>query len=107
MELLRESDKKARKNHICNVCGELIKKGDVYSSQTCVEDGEIITFKSHLDCAEYFDSVNNEQELLESESEFLEYLKEDKNKYNIKTDSIHESIKGILEYRRINKWNEQ
>ena len=104
MELLRESEKKARKNHICNVCGELIEKGDVYSSQTCVEDGEIITFKSHLDCAEYFGSLNNEQELLESE--FLEYLKEDKNKYNIKTDSIQESIKGILEYRRNQEGNQ-
>ena len=104
MELLRQSERKARKNHRCTVCEELIKKGDVYLSQTCVEDGEIITFKSHLDCTEYFDSLNNENELLESE--FLEYLKEDKDKYNIKTDSMHESIKAILECRRKQEGNQ-
>lgn len=42
---------KARKNHRCCWCGEIIKKGEVYVKSAVVYDG-IWTKKMHLECEE-------------------------------------------------------
>jgi hypothetical protein len=54
----------ARKPHICEMCGEIIKKGEVYSKESGKWCGELFTRKMHLQCFdvmnEYCDEVDNE-----------------------------------------------
>lgn len=50
--LLRQFNRKARKEHTCDFCGLKIEVGETYEDQTCVYDGEIYQWKSHLSCEE-------------------------------------------------------
>ena len=54
----------ARKPHICEMCGEIIKKGEVYSKESGKWDGKLFTRKMHLECLdvldEYCSEVDNE-----------------------------------------------
>ena len=40
-ELLERKQRKARKDHRCDLCGGIIKKGDIYDWSKCVYDGTI------------------------------------------------------------------
>lgn len=42
--------RKARKDHQCTYCAELISKGDAYAHQTGVYDGSWYTSKMHPEC---------------------------------------------------------
>lgn len=43
---------KARKQHRCLCCNQLILKGEVYHTRTGVEEGEgFFTMRMHLECA--------------------------------------------------------
>lgn len=50
MDTLSQSRPKARKDHTCNYCNGKIKAGEIYENSTHVYDGEIYTWKNHLDC---------------------------------------------------------
>ena len=52
METLSDSKPKARKDHKCNFCHGVIRKGTLYHSQTNVYDGSIYTWKTHSHCGE-------------------------------------------------------
>ena len=47
---LSESKPKARKDHRCYWCGQLIKKGTQYCRWSAVEGGEFYNTKVHLEC---------------------------------------------------------
>lgn len=49
MEVLSERNRVARKEHQCNLCGGIIKKGERYNIQTVAED-HLYDFKSHISC---------------------------------------------------------
>lgn len=42
---------KARKKHICSVCGTTIPPATTYHKQTGIFDGDPYTWKAHTDCA--------------------------------------------------------
>lgn len=53
METLREPTKtKARTQHRCSYCAMFINKGDVYNKSAYKNDGDIYTWKAHLECDE-------------------------------------------------------
>ncbi|NCC85638.1 MAG: hypothetical protein EOM03_16160 [Clostridia bacterium] len=41
---------KARKEHICEYCGELIRKGEKYWRQFVIYEGDAGTWKEHTEC---------------------------------------------------------
>lgn len=50
MQVVSERILKARKSHICDLCGLRIEKGIKYNYDFIVEGGDAWGFKSHLDC---------------------------------------------------------
>ena len=57
VELISSRRSKAKKEHICNYCGELITVGEVYNNDFCKYAGETYTFKSHQKCREVADEL--------------------------------------------------
>ncbi len=49
MEILQEYERKARKEHICNYCGGVIKKGERYHYSK-IKGDDLYEWKSHLAC---------------------------------------------------------
>lgn len=66
LEFYKQSAPKAKKEHECEMCGETIHVGEVYSCETGKYDGEIFTRNMHLDCHDAFDELLS----LVGESEF-------------------------------------
>lgn len=52
MEVLRDQDLKAAKDHQCVWCPEKILKGEKYHLQAGVYEGEMQTCRYHADCFE-------------------------------------------------------
>lgn len=50
IETLKDKLTKARKGHRCNYCNGIIKKGELYSNTSVVNDGDVYNWKSHLHC---------------------------------------------------------
>jgi len=50
MNILRDINRIARKEHRCNYCNGIIQIGEKYNCQTNVYDGDIYTWKAHLRC---------------------------------------------------------
>ena len=50
MQILASKDRKARKEHRCDFCGETIKKGEVYDWSKLIEGGTLYEWKSHEKC---------------------------------------------------------
>lgn len=49
-DLLEQKDRKARKPHTCNYCGEVIQKGEVYEWAKLCYDGQLYEWKNHKKC---------------------------------------------------------
>ncbi len=49
MEVLFETDRKARKPHICSYCGEIIEKGELYEYARLKAD-DLYEWKNHKRC---------------------------------------------------------
>lgn len=64
MEFFNERLLKARKPHICEMCGREIKTGEIYRKETGVFYGEFFSRNLHNRCAEfeaeYCSNVENE-----------------------------------------------
>jgi hypothetical protein len=56
-EQLESKDKVARKQHICDYCGEIIEKGEEYHYYKGVCDGNIFEWESHLSCQRICDAI--------------------------------------------------
>ena len=50
VEVLKDSYPTARKEHHCQLCGGVIKKGERYHRQSCVLDGQAYDFINHTKC---------------------------------------------------------
>lgn len=48
--ILKETEPKARKDHVCDWCGNKIKAGTKYFYQVCTVDGDFQTVKYHPEC---------------------------------------------------------
>lgn len=58
MENISKSKPIARKEHICNYCGQIIHKGEVYCRQLNKMDGDLYTWKNHLKCQDIAEELN-------------------------------------------------
>lgn len=56
METLTDETRKARKQHRCNWCGNIIQKGEKYRHSVNVDGGDMWSFKAHLKCDQIFDA---------------------------------------------------
>jgi len=51
-----EKKVKARKQHKCELCTDLIEKGEIYLKSVSVWEGDFNSYKRHLKCAKILDS---------------------------------------------------
>jgi hypothetical protein len=58
MKTIRTNKRVAHKIHWCSYCYGVIKKGEVYESQTNTFEGELYTWKAHLSCQELASKLN-------------------------------------------------
>lgn len=52
METLSQKKVKARKDHKCNYCCEVINSGEIYQNSSHVYDGTVYTWKAHQMCCD-------------------------------------------------------
>ena len=75
VECLDRSDRKARKPHSCDYCGEAIEKGEVYDWSKHIYDGQHYEWHCHKRCAliarEIWDYVDPD-DLGMSEDDFMD-----------------------------------
>lgn len=50
LDLISQTERKARKDHTCNYCGEKIEKGETYRSAFLKDGGDVYQWKGHLRC---------------------------------------------------------
>ncbi len=60
---LQDSQPKARKDHKCSWCGELIHKGTIYNYSTGIFDGHFYTSHTHDECLKAMHRSRNEKSL--------------------------------------------
>ena len=51
MTTLADKERKARKEHRCDFCGEIIKKGETYDWSKNIYDGTLHEWKAHKKCS--------------------------------------------------------
>lgn len=52
LEILKENNPVAKKDHVCQFCGGVIKEGERYNRATISYNGDVYDWKSHLHCLE-------------------------------------------------------
>ena len=60
MEILSEGIRKARKQHRCNACNSVIKKGSRYTYQVNIYDGSFNLWKAHRLCDKLYYILNRD-----------------------------------------------
>ena len=112
MENLRTKTLVARKEHICNWCGGKIVKGEKYNRQTCIFDGYIYDWVSHLDCLELtglLDMFDYDDGEGITEYTFQECVRDyiDEHHYNYDTEQFDEGWDGLSVYDAVLKIKEE
>ena len=68
---------KARKRHKCNLCHEIIEKGEIYNRYTGKYDGNFFDLKYHLTCMNFITTYGKDMEETEYDEESVyEYIEE-------------------------------
>lgn len=112
MQELKETTPVARKKHVCNWCGGKIVKGEKYNRQTCIFDGFIYDWVSHLDCLELTGLLNmfdyddgdgiDEERFKQCVQDYI-----NENHYNDDTDQFDEGWDGLSVYDAVLKIKEE
>ncbi len=101
IENISNSHPVARKDHICDLCGCIIPKGEKYRRQTNVYDGRIYNFACHFDCDEVASRLNFYGECDYDEGLTSEYFLEAidqyifDNHYDNEKDDIAKDWQGL------------
>lgn len=94
MKTISTTERKARKQHMCNYCGLPIEIGETYELQVNINEGELYSWKSHLSCndiASELDMYDNCDDGLTGET-FREYIQEEyRNIMHTEFNEIYES----------------
>jgi hypothetical protein len=116
MEIISDSNRKAKKEHRCSYCNGIIVKGEIYNRQVNVDGGDMWTWKAHLDCnwiANKLDMFDGCDDGLNGE-QFREYINEewhnlqrqiDEEKYESKVfviPSFFEMLEFMIKYHKEN-----
>lgn len=90
--------RKARKNHICDLCGSIINKSEVYEAAVFKYDGEIYQWKNHSHCGAISIALKMQDEEGVSSDIFCEYI--DCEYFNLtqNTPMIAQSFKDRLQF---------
>jgi hypothetical protein len=106
MKLIKHvENRKAKKEHLCNICCEKIDVGELYDYRFCTEGDDAWEFKSHLDCLKLyskldldylddFDSYWFHEDLL---NELALKIKTNNEFGNIMNLNTHEQVRLLLE----------
>jgi hypothetical protein len=60
MEQIESKNRRANKEHKCDYCQGIIKKGEVYNWQKNCTDGTLYEWKNHLHCGKLVNKLNME-----------------------------------------------
>ena len=103
---IKDSHPIARKEHICELCGCKINKGQKYYRQTNVYDGRIYDWIEHEECLEIaseldmYDECDDEGLSSEVFEEILDnYIH--REHYDDITDDIAEDWQGLTRYEEV------
>lgn len=106
---LKESHPIARKEHICELCGGKINKGQKYYRQTNIYDGRVYDWIEHEECGQVaseldmYDECDIDDGL--SSNDFGAVLDDyiHQEHYNDFTDDIAEDWQGLTRYEEVCK----
>ena len=102
---LKDSHMIARKEHICNLCGGKINKGQKYYRQTNVYDGRIYDWIEHEECREIASKLDIFGECDSDEGLSTDCFKEILDDYIHQEhyDDIAEDWQGLTRYEEVCK----
>lgn len=61
LEFYNSTQRKARKEHKCDLCGQVIRKGEKYIRHSGKYDGDLFDDKYHLTCKNIIDAYCSDQ----------------------------------------------
>lgn len=98
--ILKQEKPVARKEHRCCFCGAYINKGEKYSHDVYISDGEIDDQKKHLDCEEALIEFFDPYDEYWSVDYIMEPLNEELRENGIEpAKSVYEAVKQWIELR--------
>ena len=106
---IKESHPIARKEHICELCGCKINKGQKYYRQTNIYDGCIYDWIEHEECREIASELDMFGECDYDEGLSTDLFKEiiddyiHREHYDDITDDIAEDWQGLTRYEEVGK----
>ena len=106
---LKESHPIARKEHLCELCGCKINKGQKYHRQTNVYDGRVYDWIEHEECCQIVSELDMCSECDCDEGLSSDYFKDILNEYiyqkhyNDSTDDIAEDWQSLTRYEQVCK----
>ena len=106
---IKDSHPIARKEHICELCGCKINKGQKYYRQTNIYDGRIYDWIEHEECREIASELDMYDECDYDEGLSPDYFKEILDNYiywehyDDITDDIAEDWQGLTRYEEVCK----
>jgi hypothetical protein len=101
MDFLEEKQPRARKNHTCDLCGDLIIEGTKYNKCTYADIDTIIHTKSHIWCNMFGHMIYTDELDWESHDTYefnrmlTEYINDGQADPNLVT-KIFEGLLGII-----------
>ena len=106
---IKDSHPIARKEHICELCGCKINKGQKYYRQTNIFDGRIYDWIEHEECREIASKLNMYDECDYDEGLSSDCFRDTLDEYihrehhNDITDDIVEDWQGLTRYEEVCK----
>lgn len=106
---LKESHPIARKEHLCELCGCKINKGQKYHRQTNVYDGRVYDWIEHEECCQIVSELDMCSECDCDEGLSSDYFKDILNEYiyqkhyNDSADDIAEDWQSLTRYEEVCK----
>ena len=96
LETLSDSKPRAKKEHRCDWCGGIIKKGEIYHKSNLKCYGELYSWKNHVKCSWICSQLNMSHEGNGiTDEDFMDYV------YEFLRDSMSEE-----EYDNLDFWGE-
>ena len=106
---LKDSHPIARKEHICELCGCKINKGQKYYRQTNVYDGRVYDWIEHEECCQIVSELDMYRNCDCDEGLSSDYFKDKLDEYicqthyNDLTDDVAEDWKGLTRHEQVCK----
>lgn len=110
MENISFSKRKANKDHKCNYCGGVIKKGEIYEHSVNKID-DIYVWKNHISCSKLVERLEMDGDEGVTKDDFYEYVsnkyaeimceREGLDSFDIEDESIIEMVELVSLFLKI------